>query len=81
MPTTSASNASIGIVMMHASTRGTTSFLTGSAPSARIASSCSVTAMEPISAAIPAPTRPPTSSAVSTGPSSITKPRLTSLPT
>ena len=38
----------------------------------QMASICSVTRMEPSSAAIAALTRPPTTSAVSTGPSSIT---------
>ena len=42
------------------------------------ASICSVTRMVPSSAAIDAPTRPPTMSAVSTGPSSmITERRIT----
>jgi hypothetical protein len=38
---------------------------------ARSASICSVTFIVPSSAAIEAPTRPPTTSAVSTGPSSM----------
>ena len=50
--------------------RGTTSLRMGSAPNARMASICSVTAMEPISAAMPAPMRLPTTSAVSVGASS-----------
>ena len=44
-------------------------------PIAASASICSVTFMVPSSAAIEAPTRPPTTSAVSTGPSSITTER------
>ena len=58
--------------MIKAPTRGTTSFLTGLAARTRSASTCSVTVIEPISAVIPAPTRPATMSAVSTGPSSRT---------
>ena len=64
-----------------ASTRGTTSFLIGSAPSARIASICSVTAIEPSSAAMPAPMRQPTTSEVSEGASSRASERPTMRPT
>ena len=58
------------MTMTLAMRRGTTSFFTGSAPSARMASICSVTAIEPTSAAMPAPMRPPTMTAVSVGASS-----------
>ena len=62
----------IGSIRVAATTRGRTSTRTGLTPIARIASICSVTFMLPSSAAMAAPTRPPTTSAVSTGPSSIT---------
>jgi len=42
-----------------ATTRGVTSFFIGSVPSARMASICSVTIMEPSSLAIPDEFRPP----------------------
>ncbi len=61
-------------------TRGVTSFLVGSTPMARMASICSVTFMEPSSLAIPLEFRPATSNPVSTGPSSRTMDRETSLP-
>ncbi len=61
-----------GIASATARMRGATSRCTGSAPSARTASSCSVTAMPPSSAAMPAPIRPPATSAVRIGPSSRT---------
>ena len=64
-----------------AMTRGTTSRRTGEIAIARSASTCSVTTMEPSSAVIPEPTRPPTMSAVSTGPSSRTSERATTRPT
>ena len=50
---------SSGITIIAAVTRGTTSFFTGSAPSARMASICSVTFIAPTSAAMPLPMRPP----------------------
>ncbi len=50
-----------------------TSFWMGSVPSARMASICSLTFMEPSSLAMPEALRPATSSAVSTGPSSRTR--------
>ena len=53
-----------------ASTRGMTRRLIGSVPSARIASICWVTFIEPTSAAMPEPTRPASIKQVSTGPSS-----------
>ncbi len=69
-PSTSAKAPRTGITTTLARRRGTTSFLMGSAPSARMASICSVTDMEPTSAAMPAPMRPPTMTAVSVGASS-----------
>ena len=76
----SASTVSIGSMARVAHSRGTTSLRTGSAAIERIASTCSVTAIDPISAVIPDPTLPPTISAVSTGPSSRTRDRATSSP-
>ena len=55
-----------------ARTRGTTSRRTGEIAIARSASTCSVTVIEPSSAVMPEPTRPPTMRAVRTGPSSRT---------
>ena len=67
-------------MMVVASTRGTTSLRTGFVASARKASICSVTFIVPISAAMPAPTRPPTISAISTGASSRMSESETTLP-
>ena len=53
---------SSGSMTQVAITRGVTSFCTGSVPSARMASICSVTFMEPSSLAIPEAFRPATSS-------------------
>ena len=53
---------------------------TGSVPSARMASICSVTFMEPISEAMPAALRPETIRPVSTGPSSLTMESATRVP-
>ena len=61
--------------------RGSTSLRIGSVPSARSAAICSVTIIEPSSAAMPEPTRPATISPVSTGPSSLTIDALTRRPT
>ena len=61
-------------------TRGVTSFFSGSVPKARMASICSVTTMEPSSLAIPEEFRPATMSPVSTGPSSVTIPTETNCP-
>ena len=61
--------------------RGTTKRLTGEIAIARSASTCSVTTIEPSSAVIPEPTRPPTMSAVKTGPSSRTRDKETTRPT
>ena len=58
-------------MMNPASTRGTTSLRIGSVPRARSALICSVTTIEPSSAAMPDPTRPASINAVSTGPSSL----------
>ena len=52
----------------------------GSVPSARMASICSVTFIEPISEAMPAALRPETISPVSTGPSSFTMESETNWP-
>ena len=59
-------------------TRGVTSFFVGSVPSARMASICSVTVIEPSSLAIPEALRPATISPVMTGPNSVTIPTETS---
>ena len=71
-PAVIASTVSSGRMKTSAPTRGTTSFLTGLDAIDRNASTCSVTAMLPSSAVIPAPTRPATISAARTGPSSRT---------
>ena len=68
MPMVSATIVSTGSMATVARTRGTTSFLIGSVPSARMALICSVTSIEPNSDAIPEPTRPATIKAASTGP-------------
>ena len=81
MPSTSAIAVRTGIMMTVASTRGTTSRRTGEIAIARSASTCSVTVIEPSSAVMPEPTRPPTISAVSTGPSSRTSESDTTRPT
>ena len=60
--------------------RGVTSFRIGSTPSARIASICSVTTIEPSSLAIDDAFRPATMIPVSTGPSSRIMVRLTNRP-
>ena len=71
------SSGNISVVAM---TFGTTSLRTGFVASARSASICSVTFIVPISAVIPAPTRPPTMSDINTGPSSRTSESETTLP-
>ena len=68
MPTAFEMIVSSGTMNTPASTRGTASLRTGSVPSARSALICSVTIIDPSSAAMPDPTRPVTISAVSTGP-------------
>ncbi len=61
-------------------TRGVTNFFMGSVPSARIASICSVTTMDPSSLAMPDAFRPATRMPVSTGPNSRTMESATSSP-
>ena len=61
-------------------TLGATSLRTGSVPIARMASTCSVTSMEPSSEAIPVAQRPVTSNPVSDGPNSRTKAMATTSP-
>ena len=68
-------------MMKPASTRGTTSLRIGSVPSARKALICSVTTIDPSSAAMPEPTRPASINAVNTGPSSLTIDALINRPT
>ena len=80
MPSTSPSIVSAGSMTSEAASFGTTSLRTGSAPIARIASTCSVTFIVPISAVMPAPIRPPTMSATSTGASSRTSDFETTVP-
>lgn len=80
MPSTSPRMVSAGIMTRAATSFGTTSFFTGSAPIERKASICSVTFIVPSSAVMPAPIRPPTMSATSTGPSSRTSDLETTVP-
>ena len=80
MPTKSAMMVSSGSMTAVAIRRGVTSFCIGSVPSARMASICSVTFMEPSSLAMPVELRPATMMAVSTGPSSRTRVSDTSVP-
>ncbi len=68
-------------MIVPASTRGSTSFRTGSVPSARNAFTWSATTIDPSSAAMPDPTRPASMSEVNTGPSSLIIDALTSRPT
>jgi len=63
-----------------ATMRGVTSLRIGSVPSARIASICSETFIDPSSEAIPEAFRPETINPVSTGPSSLTIESATSRP-
>ena len=72
MPTVSAMMVRKKSMKTVAIRRGATSLRMGSVPSARMASICSVTFIEPISEAMPAALRPETISPVSTGPSSFT---------
>ena len=65
---------------MVAITRGVMSRRIGSVPSARIASTCSVTTIDPSSEAIPEALRPATRSAVMVGPSSRTSANDTASP-
>ena len=67
-PTKSETAVSSGSIVTVAITRGVMSLRIGSVPSARIASTCSVTTIEPSSDAMPEALRPATSSAVMVGP-------------
>ena len=69
-----------GSITSVAASLGTTSFFTGSEAIARSASICSVTFIVPSSAVMPAPMRPPTMSATSTGASSRTSDFDTTVP-
>src|SRR2546425_896730 len=69
-----------GNVRRVANKRGRTSLRSGSVPRARIASTCSLTSIEPISDAMPELFLPATISAVSTGPSSRTIDSATTSP-
>ena len=80
IPMASAITVATGSIDVVANSRGTTSFLIGSVPKARIALICSVTSMDPSSDAIPDPTRPAIINEVSTGPNSRTKETATSCP-
>ncbi len=80
IPSRSPSTVSAGSITRVAASLGATSFLTGSAAIERSASICSVTFMVPSSAVMPEPMRPPTISAVSTGPSSRTRDFETTVP-
>ncbi len=79
-PTRSARPTSSGIARVHAIRRGAAITATGSRPSEYRASICSETFMVPSSAVIRAPTRPITTKAVITGPSSSTTLEVTTLP-
>jgi hypothetical protein len=68
-------------MMIPAATRGTKRYCTGSVARACSASSCSVTRIVPISAAIDEPARPVTISPTSTGESSRSMARATTLAT
>ena len=72
MPTAIATIVSSGTIVTPAMKRGTMRYATGSYASVSSASICSVTRIVPISAVIFAPTRPASTSAVSSGPSSST---------
>ena len=80
MPTKSSITVRHGSMMAVAIMRGVTSFCTGSVPSARMASICSVTFIEPSSLAMPEELRPATMTDVSTGPSSRTRMMETTVP-
>ena len=68
-PAQSPTATSKGSTSTIASNRGVISLRIGSMPSPRIASTCSVTTMDPSSEAIPVAFRPATKSDVNTGPS------------
>src|SRR4030095_6949021 len=80
IPRTSAKTVSKGRLTSKAKRRGATSLRTGSVPSARMASICCDTTIDPNSAEIAEPTRPVTISAHSTGPSSRTNETATRYP-
>ena len=80
MPTASARSVNSGSIVTSATSRGATSLRTGSVPSARIASICCETTIEPSSAAMAEPTRPAIIRPASTGPSSRTSEVETSSP-
>ena len=69
----SATTVRTGTMVVQATTRGVTSFLIGSVPRARMALICSPISIDPSSEAMPEPTLPATTTAVSTGPSSLTR--------
>ena len=71
---------STGAINTMAMILGLTSFFIGSVPRARMASICSLTIIEPSSAAIPEPTRPASIRQESTGPSSLMRLVATSWP-
>ena len=70
-----------GSIKAVATTRGTTRYSTGSTAMVRNASTCSVTTMVPISAAIAEPARPATISEASTGTISLVSANATTGPT
>ena len=72
---------STAVITSDARKRGTTRYSIGSTPHMRSASTCSVTIMVPISAAMPAPTRVASIIAVSDGPNSWIKIFTNSPPT
>ena len=80
-PTAIANAVTTGNISVAARTRGTTRYEFRSYASVSSASTCSVTFMVPISAAMLAPTRPASAMPVSTGPSSIITVFPTSAPT
>ncbi len=79
--TTSAKIVSSGSITSSATSAARRGSASGSSPIERSASICSVTTIEPSSAAIAAPTRPATTTAVSIGPSSRTEAYATAPPT
>ena len=79
-PIKSISAVNSGTISSAASKRGATSLRLGSVPIARIASTCSVTSIDPSSDAIPVAHRPVTSNPVNAGPSSRTSAIATTSP-
>ena len=80
MPITLNMAASNGIVMTPPKNRGTTTRSIGSTAIISIADSWSVARINPSSEANAVPARPANSSAVTTGPSSLTKPIAAAVP-